>query len=110
SCAEAEPKQRIGHLAMLVEAGRHADWIAEVETERPHRKVWVVLGGGRQRCKLERIDREPVGVLGFEQPHQRARQGIEQIDHGSSSGKTWRPPAPSGSGLIQRTLASGSAP
>src|SRR5262249_31397169 len=108
--AEAEPKQRGRHPAMLVETGRHSHRIAEVEAERPHCQPRIVLGGRRQRCKLERIDRKPMAVLGSEQPHQRARQGIEQIDHGSSSGKTWRPWAPSGSGLTQRTPTIGSAP
>ena len=46
--AEAEPEQRIGHLGVLVEPGRHADRIGEVEPEGPHREPRVVGASSRR--------------------------------------------------------------
>jgi hypothetical protein len=44
-----------------------------------------------------------VGVLRLQHAHQGPGERVKEADHGSSSGNTWRPSAPSGSGLTQRT-------
>ena len=40
--AEAEPQQRVRHFRALVETGRHADRIGEVQAEGAHRKFRIV--------------------------------------------------------------------
>ncbi len=107
---EAEPQQRIRHLGMLVEPGRHAERIGEVEPEGAHRQERILLVPAWQRGKLKRLDRQMMGGLGLEQPQQRPPQRVIKADHGTSSGKTCRPSAASGSGLTHSTQASGSSP
>ena len=108
--AEAEPKQRIRHLGVLVEPSRHADRIGKVEPEGAHRQERIILVPAWQRGKLERLDRQMMGGLGLEQPQQWPPQRVIKADHGTSSGKTCRPSAASGSGLTHSTQASGSSP
>ena len=108
--AEAEPQQRVRHLAMLVEAGRHADRIGKIEAEDPHRKPRSSAGAGPRGTSLEALDGQPMGVLGIHEAQQRPGQAVEQADHGASSGKTWRPSAPKGSGTAHSTASSDSAP
>ena len=79
--AEAEPQQRIGHLGVLVEARRHADRIGKIEPEGAHGQARIVRGRRRERRKPQGLDRERMGVLGFDQAHQRPRERVEQADH-----------------------------
>ncbi len=103
---EAEPQQRVDHLGMLVEAGRQADRIGEGQAKRRDAQLFVVGCRTRQRRMLERTEREPVRRLGIEPAQQRPSEMVEQPNH-ASSGNTWRPSAPSGSGFTQRTAESG---
>ena len=64
--AEAEPQQRVRHLGILVEAGREADRIGEIQPEGADRKPRIVGPRRRQRRQLQRAQREPVRVLRVE--------------------------------------------
>jgi len=108
--AEAESQKLVGHLGMLVKAGRDPDRIGEREAEGVYGELLVVGRGTRQRRTPERGERQRVRGLGIERAQERREEPIEQRDHGASSGKTWRPSAPSGSGLTETTADIGSTP
>src|SRR5262249_12832060 len=108
--AETEPQQRIRHLAVLVEARRHADRIGEVEPESAHRETRIVACARQDRRNAQAEDREAMRVLGIKLPQQRPRQRLEQPDHGASSGNMWTPSDPNGSGLAHSTASSVSTP
>ncbi len=101
--AEAEPQERVRHLAMLVEAGRHADRIGKIEAEHPHRQPRIVARRGTARHQPEPLDGQPMGILGIEETQQGPGQAVEQADHGASSGNTWRPSGPKASGTAHST-------
>src|SRR5262249_39013150 len=114
--AEAEAQQRIGYLAILVEAGGDADRVREIQPERAHLQPRVVHRRARQRRETQRLDRERMRILRVECAHQRPRQAVEQADHGAASarmgsGNTCRPSAPRGNGSTHLIVpASGSGP
>lgn len=92
------------------EFGRDPDRVPKIEPEHTHRKPPVVARGRRQRSELQEPDRKPMRIFRIERAQQRARQAVEQADHGCNSGSARRPPASSGNARAQRTALSGSAP
>ena len=108
--AETEPQQRVGHFGILVEARGHPDRVGKVQAEGAHRQPLVAARSRRQRGELQHADRESVGVFRVERMQQGPREPLEKADHGSSSGKRWRPSAARVSGRVQRTAVSGSGP
>jgi hypothetical protein len=108
--AEAQAQQRIGDLAVLVKACRHAERVGKVETEGPYRKRAVIGGRLSQRREPQRRNRKPVRVLGLHEAQERQPQAIEQADHETGSGNTWRPSRSSGSGLVHTTACRLSGP
>ena len=106
---EAETQQRVGDLGILVEPGRNADRIGEIEPEGGRRKPPVVAGRLGERRVFQHPDGKPVRVFRIDRLQKRPREPFEKTDHGSSSANTWRPSAPRASGRVQRTAASGSA-
>ncbi len=84
--AEAEPQQRVRHLAILVEARRHPDRIGKIQPEGAHLQPRIVRAApARQRRPLQRPQSQPVGILRVETMQERARQALEKADQG---GKT----------------------
>ena len=99
--AEAEPEQRVRHLGILVVAGRNAERIGKGEAGDGLRQPRIGSGGaGRHEAGFQRLDRKAVRRLRIEAGTGRARASDWKAPIiASSSGKTWVPSAPSGSGF-----------
>ncbi len=108
--AKAQSQQRVRHLAVLVEARRHADRVREIQPECPDRQPRVVGHEFDEWRDFQGENGQPVRVFRIEQTQQRPGPGFKQPDHGIVSGNTCRPSRPSGSGSVQTTASSGSAP
>lgn len=64
--AETELEQRVGHLGVLVEAGREPDRVGKIEAKGAHGKPRVVGDQLDERRKFQRVDGQPVRILGVE--------------------------------------------
>ena len=85
------PRSRVGHLAVLVEAGGHAERIGEVEAEEPLASRGSGAGGARHHARWP-APGSPGGARVSGSRPNRKRPG-ERPAAGSrqASGKTWRP-------------------
>jgi hypothetical protein len=81
--AEAKPEERVRHVGALVEAGRYADRIAKIQSERPHRKSRIVARLPDPRGQSQRPDGQRVGVFRLEGAQQRPGNEVEEPDHGT---------------------------
>ncbi len=108
--AETEPEQRIRRLRALIEAGRHADRIGEIQPERPHRQFRIVRPRPYRRQQFQALDRQTMGVFRIEPAQQRQREGIEGADHGSSSGMSCVPSARARMSYTPKTAPRSSSP
>jgi hypothetical protein len=107
--AEAEPQQRVGHLGVLVEACRHAEWIGEGQSRDGGCKPRIGFRPSRQRqAGFQRRDRQAVGRFRVEAEQRPLPQPVDKRLHGTRSGNSCRPSGPSGSGFTQSTPAGSS--
>ena len=74
---KAEAQQRVRRLGILVEAGRDPDRIGKIEPEGTHGKLGRIGRPAPARHEAQRLEREPMGVLGVEGAHQRPGQAVE---------------------------------
>ena len=78
--AEPKAKQRIRHLAVLVEAGRDADGIGKIQSEHPGRKFRIVGARPRQRRQFQAGQGEPVRVFRVQRLQQGPGQTVEEAE------------------------------
>ena len=84
--AEAEGKDRVRHLAILVEAGGHADRIGKVEAEEVLPQARIAGGGGPKRHRRQRFQRQAVRGFRIEGEEERPEEAEGQ-SHAASSGR-----------------------
>ena len=100
--AEAEREQRVGHLAVLVEAGGEPDRIGEIEAEKlpPEPRIAPAARGWKPARSAPM--RQPMRLLRVEAEEERLEQLVAAA-HGARSGRRCRPSGESGIGLTQST-------
>src|SRR6185312_12227068 len=107
--AEAHGEKLARHTRILVETGRQADGIGEIQAEHGLGQAPVVRAfGARIEPKLEALDGDVVGALGIERLQQRLAEPEQQTHAKTPSGRTWRPSGPRVSGSLHSTAASSS--
>ncbi len=79
--AEAQAEQRVGHLGVLVEAGRDTDRIWEVEAEGPHPQPRIIGRGLQGGGDPQAPDGKRMGGFRIEKPQQRPGQTIKKANH-----------------------------